>query len=342
MNLATSDLIIFTDRGMYVPQADVYIDPWRSVERALITHAHSDHARWGMQHYLAHQQSIPILKSRLGINNYQSVAYGETTTINGVKFTFYPAGHVLGSSQIKVEYKGNIWVVSGDYKLVNDGICTPFEPVKCHAFITESTFGLPVFNWKSNEQLKLELNEIWRLTIQQNKSLVIFAYALGKAQRVLQLLDNSLGKVFVHGAVYNMNEACQESGVQLNEYLAVSNESKNHIWNGSAIIAPPSAAGSTWLKKFEPYITVNASGWMALRGARRRSAVDYGLVMSDHADWNDLNTAIKQTSAEKILVTHGYSAIFAKYLREQGYDAIDVNTEFKGELTYGTKEEEVS
>lgn len=326
-------LIEFTTNGMYCKQANVYIDPWKPVDKAIITHAHSDHARVGCNWYLAHTQSIPILQKCLGANiQYETKAYGENWEINGVKFSMHPAGHVLGSAQIRVEYKGEIWVLSGDYKTENDGVSIPFEPVKCHTFVTESTFGLPIFNWKDQAIIFNEINEWWLHNKQQGKTSILFAYSLGKAQRILQNINTEIGLVFVHGAVDEMNKAYLEAGVDLNYYQRVLPEMDKSIFKGALIIAPGSADGSPWMKKFEPYATANASGWMALRGARRRGSTDTGFVLSDHADWAGLNAAIKQTEAENIIVTHGYTQVFSKWLNEQGLNAKDVKTQYIGDV----------
>ena len=316
---------------MYVPAADVYIDPWRAVNRALITHGHSDHARSGSSAYLTHQHSIPILKKRLGNLNYQGVEYGETIDINGVKFSFHPAGHVLGSSQIRIEHKGEVWVASGDYKLQNDGVCAPFEPVKCNTFITESTFGLPVYNWMPQQEVFNEINEWWAKNAEQGRCSIIYAYSLGKAQRILQHVNQQIGPVFVHGAVAGMNEAYADAGIALNPYTKVSADIDKSLYRKALIIAPSSADASPWMKKFEPYSTAFASGWMAVRGNRRRLAADRGFVLSDHADWAELNAAVKATEATQVLVTHGFTDTFARWLCENGYDARAVKTEYAGE-----------
>lgn len=324
-------LLNFTDKGMYVPAADVYIDPWRAVNRALITHGHSDHARSGSSAYLTHHNSIPILKKRLGNLNYQGVEYGETIDINGVKFSFHPAGHVLGSSQIRIEHKGEVWVASGDYKLQNDGVCAPFEPVKCNTFITESTFGLPVYNWMPQQDVFTEINEWWAKNAEQGRCSIIYAYSLGKAQRILQHVNQQIGPVFVHGAVAGMNEAYADAGIVLKPYTKVSADIDKSHYRKALIIAPSSADASPWMKKFEPYSTAFASGWMAVRGNRRRLAADRGFVLSDHADWAELNAAVKETDATQVLVTHGFTDTFARWLCENGYDARAVKTEYAGE-----------
>lgn len=329
-------LISFTESGLYVPPADVYIDPWRPVDKALITHAHSDHARWGMGHYLTQTQGAPVLKKRLGNVSVQTLDYGKEVNINGVVFTFYPSGHVLGSAQIKVSYRGESWVAAGDFKLEDDGITPAFEPVRCDAFITESTFGLPVYQWEPQRVIASKINAWWAANAAMGKNSVIYAYALGKAQRVLHMLNKTIGPIYVHGAVKNMNEAYLEAGIELPDVY--SHESG--VVKGAMIIAPPSADGSPWLKRFEPCVTAIASGWMGLRGARRRRATDTGFVLSDHADWLALNSAVKATGASRIFVTHGYTATFAAWLREQGYDAIDVDTQYTGEQIEKAKEEE--
>ncbi|MFN5922203.1 MAG: ligase-associated DNA damage response exonuclease [Bacteroidota bacterium] len=324
-------LLNFTDKGMYVPAADVYIDPWRAVKKALITHGHSDHARSGSSAYLTHHQSIPILTKRLGNLNYQGVEYGEIITINGVKFSFHPAGHVLGSSQIRIEHQGEVWVASGDYKLQNDGVCTPFEPVKCNTFITESTFGLPVYNWMPQQDVFNEINEWWSKNAEQGRCSIIYAYSLGKAQRILQHVNEYIGPVYVHGAVAGMNEAYAEAGIELKPYTKVSSDIDKSLYRKALIIAPSSADASPWMKKFEPYSTAFASGWMAVRGNRRRLSADRGFVLSDHADWGEVNTAVKATEASQVLVTHGFTDTFSRWLCENGYDARPVKTEYAGE-----------
>ncbi len=324
-------LIVFTEKGMYCPQADVYIDPWRSVHKAIITHGHSDHARSGSSHYLCHHQSIPILQRRLGQHSYQGVAYNEKIKINDVVISFHPAGHVLGSSQIRIEHKGKVFVVSGDYKTEFDGISTAFEPVSCHTFITESTFGLPFFQWKPQSEIFKSITSWWM----KNKSIgitsVLFAYSLGKAQRIIQHLEESIGPIIVHGAVHTMNEAYQEAGIPMKKTYRVSDVQDPDMFKGAMVIAPSSAENTPWMKRFNPYATAIASGWMAMRGARRWQAADAGFVLSDHADWKGLNDAVKSTGAEEVLVTHGYSDAFSKWLNEQGISARPVQTVFKGE-----------
>lgn len=333
-------LLEFTDRGIYCPPADVYIDPWRPVKRALITHGHADHARWGHKHYLCTKLAKPVIRYRLGPIQIDTVAYGETRTINGVRFSFHPAGHIIGSAQIRVEHKGEVWVASGDYKTEDDGLSTPFVPIRCHTFITESTFGLPVYEWQPQENVFAAMNDWWRTNRAAGKVSVLSSYALGKAQRVMHGLDTTIGPILTHGAVENTNEVLRKQGVSLPETIRVVQGMKKKAFAGGLVIAPPSATGSPWMKKFQPYSLGIASGWMTLRGARRRRNADRGFILSDHADWNGLNEAIATTGAERVIVTHGYTDIFSRWLTEQGYEAYTEATEFEGEHGEDHKDEE--
>jgi putative mRNA 3-end processing factor len=326
-------MITFDDNGIYCAQAGVYIDPWKPVSKAIITHAHSDHARWGINSYLAHKQAVPVLKFRLGEDiNVEGKEYGEQFTINGVNISLHPAGHIWGSAQVRLEYKGEIWVVSGDYKLQHDGITQPFEPVKCHSFITESTFGLPVYNFPDMETLRDDINDWWRQNAEEGKNSVILAYALGKAQRVLQQLDMSIGNVYTHGAVDNINKLYEQTISPLNPTKRIEADTDRKEIKGAMIIATPSSAGTPWIKKLSPYKLGICSGWMQLRGARRRKGADRGFIMSDHADWAQLNTAILETGAQNIYVTHGYKSIYAKWLGDNyGLNATEVDTLYTGE-----------
>jgi putative mRNA 3-end processing factor len=321
-------LLKFTSNGIYCEQGDFYIDPWRPVERAVITHAHSDHARWGMKSYLAHPITAAMMRHRIGQNiSVDEVSYNDTTFINGVKISLHPAGHIPGSSQIRVEFGGEVWVAAGDYKLDVDGISEPFDPVKCHAFITESTFGLPIYEWKQPAILNQEINNWWDINASAKKTSIIYCYSLGKAQRILNALGDQ-GKVFVHGAVHQSNEVLAICGLALRESIYLDKNVAPKELEGAMILAPPSTQGSAWTAKFKNLTEANASGWMTLRGARRRMNVEKGLVISDHADWNSLITAVKSTGAEKVIVTHGYTDVFAKYLSENGWNAITEKTEF--------------
>ncbi|MEM6318325.1 MAG: ligase-associated DNA damage response exonuclease [Bacteroidota bacterium] len=325
-------LLTFTNRGIYCPPADVYIDPWRPVEKALITHGHSDHSRFGHRHYLCTEAAAPVIRHRLGPTiNLHTIPFGKKTYINGVQFSFHPAGHIVGSAQIRVEHKGEVWVASGDYKVEKDGICLPFEPIKCHAFITESTFGLPVYKWKPQAEVAQSINDWWRKNQAEGKTSVLGGYSLGKAQRLLQMLDPSIGKIYTHGAVENINEILRNQGVQLHDTIRVTQSLKRKEAVGEMVICPPGSLGTSWTKKFPSVSTGIGSGWMMLRGTRRRRSVDRGFVLSDHADWEGLNMTIKATEAEKVFVTHGYTSIFSKWLNDQGIYSEEVKTEYEGE-----------
>lgn len=320
-------LLTFRPEGIYCAQGDFYVDPWRSVPRALITHGHADHARTGMGSYLCTDIAAPVLRHRLGQIDVDTLTYGEPRNINGVQVSFHPAGHVPGSAQIRVAYKGEAWVVSGDYKVEDDGLSTPFEPIACQHFITESTFGLPVFRWRPQVEIAAEINAWWTDCASAGKIPMLGAYSLGKAQRLLCMLDGP-GPILTHGAIEGTNTVLRAQGINLPETQQVTADTKGKDHPGALVIAPPSALTSTWARRFGPRETGFASGWMALRGIRRRRAGDRGFVISDHADWPGLLQAIAATGAENIYVTHGYTDIFSKYLTEAGWSARIVETEF--------------
>ncbi len=326
-------LITFSSKGIYCKQAGVYIDPWKPVKRALITHAHADHARPGMKNYLAHTASLPVMRHRLGDITIEGIPYRKSLEMNGVKVSFHPAGHAPGSAQIRLEFKGEIWVISGDYKLGDDGLSTPFEAVKCTHFVTESTFGLPIYKWQPQEETMAGINGWWAQNNSQGIASIILGYSFGKAQRILANLDATIGEIFVHGAIHNTNLALEKAGYSFPKNTHVTRDIDKVRYKGSMIIAPPSALGTPWMRQFKPYKVATASGWMALRGARRRRNVDKGFILSDHADFEELNTAVTETGAEEIFVTHGYSSIYSKWLRSIGLDAKVVETEYEGELS---------
>lgn len=324
-------LLCFDEKGLFCEPAGVYIDPWKPVNKAIITHGHADHSRWGHKQYITHNTNIPIIRHRLGQIEVTGKEYGETFSINNVKFSLHPAGHIIGSSQVRVEYRGEVWVFSGDYKTENDGISVPYEPVQCHAFITECTFGLPAFKWQPQRQVMEEINAWWQQNREEGKTSVLFGYSLGKAQRLLKSLNPSVGKIFTHGAIQNMTEVLRPFA-NFPETIRITREVKKEEIRGGIVLAPPSAQGSTWIRKMVPYETGMASGWMAFRGARRRRAVDRGFVLSDHCDWRGLLSSIKATGCERVICTHGYSEIFCRFLNELGYDARTAETQYEGEL----------
>jgi putative mRNA 3-end processing factor len=329
-------LIQFTNKGLYCAAGNFYIDPWQPVERAVITHAHSDHARWGSQHYLCHHLTLPLLQLRLGANNYQAVEWNETIDINGVKVSLHPAGHIIGSSQVRVEYKGEVWVVSGDYKIENDGLSGVFEPVKCNVFITESTFGLPIYNWKPQEEIFNSIQSWITENHAAGKTSVLMAYSLGKAQRLLPCIEATGLPIFLHGAVYNVHQALVNAGIKLPAVQRVEPDMPKDTFKGNVVIAPGSADGSPWMKRFSPSSVGVCSGWMQVRGNVRRRNADAGFALSDHADWNGLLKAVKETGAQKVYVTHGFQSAFSRYLNEIGLESAEVKTE------YGTEDEETT
>ncbi|WP_299370620.1 ligase-associated DNA damage response exonuclease [uncultured Tateyamaria sp.] len=323
--------LTFTPAGIYCPAGDFYIDPWRPVARALITHGHADHARSGMGAYMATDIAAPVMRHRLGDIDIDTVRYGEVRQIGGARVSFHPAGHVPGSAQIRVEVAGEVWVASGDYKRMDDGLSTPFEPVRCHHFITESTFGLPVFRWQPQDEIAQQINGWWRDCAQAGKTAFLGCYALGKAQRLMSMLDPQIGPILTHTAIENTNQVMRGQGITLPDTVRAGPDLVPKDHPGAIVLAPPSALGSAWARKFGTQETGFASGWMALRGIRRRRAGDRGFVISDHADWSDLLATITETEAENIYVTHGYTEIFTRYLNENGWNARVLETEFGGE-----------
>jgi putative mRNA 3-end processing factor len=329
-------LIEFTNKGLYCRAGDFYIDPWKPVDKAVITHGHSDHARWGSKYYLCHHHTKPILQLRLGPNQYQSIGWNEPVYMNGVRLTLFPAGHIIGSSQIRIEHNGEIWVVSGDYKTEDDGLSGVFEPVICHTFITECTFGLPIYKWKPQQEIYSNIKQWVQKNKEQQKTSVLIAYSLGKAQRLLQPLSEVSDKIFVHGAVFNLHMALVNAGWKLPFVRRVTPETSKEDLAGAVVIAPSSAEGSPWMRRFTPYEIGICSGWMQVRGNVRRKNADAGFILSDHADWQGLIDSCKATEAECVYATHGFQAAFSRYLTEQGIDAREVHTEYGGE-----EEEEV-
>lgn len=324
-------MLRFTSKGIYCIPGKFYIDPWRPVEKALITHGHADHARWGMRQYLCHHFSVPVLQTRLGQDiSVQGVAYNEPVYIHNVKVSFHPAGHIIGSAQIRMEYKGKVVVVSGDYKIQEDGLSTPFEPVRCHEFVTESTFGLPIYSWTSVSHQYQQLQD-WVLKNQiEGKTSVFVGYSLGKAQRIMKALEE-VAPIFVHYTIDKLNQAYESAGVRLPVYEVMDLREELRFLNQKIVIVPPSLIENPALKKIPNMAYAICSGWMQVRGARRWRSADAGFAISDHADWNGLLSAIRETEAEKVYVTHGQTDVFAQYLNEIGIPAEPVKTEFGSE-----------
>ena len=326
-----SRLLTLTQHGFYCPVGDFYVDPWHPVPRALVTHAHSDHCVWGCESYLVAAEGEPVFRVRLGADAaIQTVRYGEPTTINGVQVSFHPAGHILGSAQIRLEYRGEVLVVSGDYKLEPDATCARFETVRCHHFISEATFGLPIYHWQSSERVFEQINAWWAANAESGKASILYCYTLGKAQRIIAAADPSIGAILTHGAVERLNAAYRAAGVTLppTQYALTADKS---LYRHALIIAPVSARGTSWVRRFGAHASGFASGWMRIRGARRQRAVDRGFILSDHADWEGLHSAIGSTGAAQIGVTHGYVPVLTRWLNEQGVDAYGIDTRYRGE-----------
>ncbi len=334
--MAQAPLLQTTPDGLHCAAGGFYVDPWRPVPRAVVTHAHADHARWGCGQYLVAAAGEPVFRTRLGEKaNIEPVPYGEARDINGVRVSLHPAGHILGSAQVRLEYRGEVWVVSGDYKTTPDPTCMPYEPVRCHTFVTESTFGLPIYRWRPQTAIFEEVNAWWRANAEAGRASLLLGYALGKAQRLLAGIDASIGPIYTHGAVQKLNDAYRAAGIALPEttYAGVA-ERKD--WGGCLIVAPPGAQGTPWVRRFGEVSDGIASGWMTLRGTRRRRAADRGFVLSDHVDWLSLLDAVAATGAERVLVTHGYTAQVVRYLRARGLDAAALETAYVGEASDGS------
>jgi putative mRNA 3-end processing factor len=302
------------------------------VSRAIITHAHADHARGGSDRYLCAAAGKTVLRERIGGGSPIDVLRpGESLSINGVKVSLHPAGHVLGSAQVRLEHRGVTWVVTGDYKLQADPTCAPFEPVRCDVLVTESTFGLPVYRWPDPATVAAEIDAWWRANRDAGRTSVILAYSLGKAQRIAALVDPAIGPIVAHGAVMRMVEAYRASGVRLPPIDRVPPRARR-VGDGRAlVIAPPSVMGGSWLNLFGESAVASASGWMLVRGVRRRRGLDRGFVVSDHADFPGLMAAIGASDASRVLVTHGFAEPLARLLRERGLDAGVLPTRFVGE-----------
>ena len=327
------DLVTVTDKGLYCEAGDFYIDPWRPVPRAVITHAHADHARTGSRHYWCSTPGLGLTRARVGYGGgITAVDYGTRFDMGRASVSLHPAGHVLGSAQVRIEADGEVWVVSGDYKRDPDPSCAPFEPVKCDVFITEATFALPVYRWPEPGVVAQEIMEWWQACKDAGECAVLCCYALGKAQRILaELAPLTNETVYLHGAMQPLVKVYRQAGIKMLPTDAVGNQPKFFDWRGKMVMAPPGAAGTPWIKRFKPVSTGFASGWMRVRGSRRRQAWDRGFVMSDHADWNGLLLSIEQSGARRVLATHGNTDALIALLRERGLDAAPLQTEFEGE-----------
>jgi putative mRNA 3-end processing factor len=337
-------VITSTSSGLFCEPGNFYIDPWEPVDRALITHAHSDHARPGSARYLCAAPGESVLRRRIPDAPVETLPYGESVTIGDVKVSFHPAGHILGSAQIRVEHRGEVWVVSGDYKRQADPTCAAFEPVTCHTFITEATFALPIYTWDPAATIVDEIVAWWRANRDESRPSVLFCYVLGKAQRILAGLgDKADGPIHLHGAMAAMTDAYRDAGVAMPATERITEGMRGKALARSLVLAPLSARGTPWMKRLPHASVAFASGLMRVRGVRRQRAFDRGFVLSDHADWKALLATIAETGASRVLVTHGWSEALARFLAEErGLETGTIRTAFEGETGELTEDGEQS
>jgi putative mRNA 3-end processing factor len=322
-----------TPAGLYCADGDFYIDPWGAVPRAVITHAHGDHARFGSDAYLCTTDGAPLLARRFGLSaTIESLKYGESITLGQTRVSLHPAGHVLGSAQVRIEGTDGVWVVSGDYKRAPDPTCRAFEVVPCDTFVTESTFGLPIYHWDSTEAVIGEILAWWRSNAGRGLASVIFCYTIGKVQRLLaELALVTDVPVFVHGMMASMIDAYRSAGIAMLPTTTLIEKPRGTSFAGELVLAPLSARGTPWMRRLGDLSDGFASGLMRVRGVRRQRAYDRGFVVSDHADWPALLQSIAETGASRVLVTHGHTEPLARFLAEQGLASGVLRTAWEGE-----------
>lgn len=326
-------MLVETPDGLYCPAGGFHVDPWGAVDRAVITHAHGDHARIGSRSYLCATPTRPLLEQRLGPGpEFQTLDYGTPLRIGDVTISLHPAGHILGSAQLRVEGKDGIWVLSGDYKRHSDPTCAPFEPIRCDTFITESTFALPIFRWDPARETIAELFTWWEANRGAGMASLLFCYTLGKAQRILAALTEWTDRrVLVHGAMTAMTEIYRRAGIRMLETDVLVERARGTSTAGELILAPLSARGTPWMRRIGEFSDAFASGTMRVRGMRRQRNVDRGIVLSDHADWPALLRTIEEVGASRVLATHGYPEALARHLAEHGIDSGTIRTAWEGE-----------
>jgi putative mRNA 3-end processing factor len=324
-----------TPAGLFCAAGDFHIDPWQPVRRALITHAHGDHARAGSEAYLCSTDCAPLLKRRFGPDAaIETREYGESIELGAVRVSLHPAGHVRGSAQIRIEGAEGVAVVSGDYKRAADPTCTPFEPIRCDTFVTESTFGLPIYRWDPTSVVIADVMAWWQASADAGRTSVLFCYTIGKAQRLLSELARHTDRpLLVHGMMLSMIDAYREAGVTMLPVRLATERARGTSFAGELVLAPLSARGTPWMRRLGDHSDAFASGLMRVRGVRRQRAYDRGFVLSDHADWPALLDTIAETAATRVLATHGHSEALARYLRERGVDAGTIRTAWEGEPT---------
>jgi putative mRNA 3-end processing factor len=332
MSSDSEQLVVVTANGLYCPPGDFYIDPWKPVQNAVITHAHGDHLRHGSARYILARPGAPIAKLRLGGDReLEPVEYGSRLSLGATSVSLHSAGHILGSAQVRIEYGGRVWVVSGDYKRQADPTCIPFEQLECDVFISEATFALPVYRWPQTSQVVGDIFRWWRSNRDRGIASALFCYSLGKSQRVLaELLAYTNEPVYLHGAVDSLVSVYRRAGIHMVPTLPIPADRKTDF-SGALILAPPSAVGTPWMRRFGDHATGFCSGWMRVRGDRRRRGYDRGFVISDHADWPGLIETCKATKARRVLLTHGYSDALTRHLTEAGLASSALKTDFGAE-----------
>jgi putative mRNA 3-end processing factor len=332
-----------TPAGLYCPDGDFHIDPWQSVARAVITHAHGDHARPGSDAYLCAAPCAPLLRRRLGSDiTIETLDYGRPLVLGHTRVSFHPAGHILGSAQVRVEGTAGVWVVSGDYKRAFDPTCAPFEVVPCDTFVSETTFGLPIYRWDPTATIVLEIRDWWEQNRATGLASVLFCYTLGKAQRLLAELATVTDRpVLVHGMMRAMVDVYRETTtVRMLPTETLIERARGSSIAGELVLAPLSARGTPWMRRLGAFSDAFVSGLMRVRGVRRQRAFDRGFVLSDHVDWPDLLTTVAETGAARVLATHGHAEPFARFLRARGLESGVLRTAWEGEA--GADEAEAS
>lgn len=322
-------LLEMTEAGIYVPAGDFYIDPCKPVADAVVTHAHADHCRSGMERYHCSEHCGPLLRQRVGNVDCRTYRYGEEFSFNDVTVSLHPAGHIRGSAQVRVAFKDRVTVVTGDYKRADDRTCAAFEPVECDTLVTEATFGLPIYSWPSTGDVVERIVSWWKMNQERGYASVLLCYSLGKTQRVLaELVEHTDETVYLHGAAVPLTELYREEGIEMVPTEKATTADVD--WSGKLVIAPTSAYRSKWMRRFDPCEVGFASGWMRVRGAKRQRGYERGFVLSDHCDWDGLLATIDETGASQVLVTHGDNETFARYVRGQGVDAAPLETLYEG------------
>jgi putative mRNA 3-end processing factor len=330
MQAPDKPLINISATGLFCEPGSFHIDPWGPADTAVVTHAHADHARPGSRRYLAAESCVPLLRRRLGDDiRVEGLAWGEERQLGAATISLHPAGHILGSAQVRVSAGEDVWVVTGDFKRDPDPTCEPFQPVACDVMITEATFALPIYRWPSPSAVAEQILQWWRANADQGRASLLLCYSLGKAQRVLAELAGLTDRpVYAHGAVLAINAIYRDAGVSMLEAIPVPEQAEPGDFRGALIIAPPAAGRSAWTRRFGPLSTGFCSGWMRVRGNRRRRGYDRGFVLSDHADWPALIETIEDAGPRRVLTTHGQDAQLVRFLRERGLEADALETAF--------------